>query len=132
MITLRLDADIPDDRRITLTLPPDVPAGPAEVFLVIASAEQFPPPAPPPAPLPDKFEREREAFARLLPDLLHTQRGNYVAIHDGAVVDTGADQVEVAKRAYAKYGNVPIYVGLVTDEPQRVVRIPHVKLIRRR
>lgn len=132
MITVRLDADIPADRQITLTLPPEVPAGRAEVFLLIASAETTPSAAPPSAPPSDKFEREWAAFRRLLPDLVDTHRGSYVAIHGGSVVDTGPDQVEVAKRAYAKYGNVPIYVGLVTDQPERVVRIPHVKVAGRR
>jgi hypothetical protein len=135
MITVRLDADIPDSRQITLKLPPEVPAGPAEVFLVIESAEKAARSAHAPSPasvLQEKFERERAAFRRLLPGLLDTHRGLYVAVHDGEAVESGPDQIDVAKRAYAKFGNVPIYVGLVTDQPQPVVRIPHVKVVDRR
>jgi hypothetical protein len=30
MITVRLTTDVPDDRRVVLTLPPEVPTGPAD------------------------------------------------------------------------------------------------------
>ena len=33
--TLRLDATVPDDRRVTFTLPDDVPTGDAEMVLVV-------------------------------------------------------------------------------------------------
>ena len=33
--TVRLDANIPDDRRVAFTLPSDVPAGEAELVLVV-------------------------------------------------------------------------------------------------
>lgn len=70
------------------------------------------------------WEREFAAFVRLKPSLLPAHKGEYVAIHEGKVVDSGDDQVAVALRAYSKYGYVPIYVGLVSDEPQPIVRIP--------
>jgi hypothetical protein len=37
MVTLRITADVPDDRRLTLTLPEDVPTGPAEVVVTVDS-----------------------------------------------------------------------------------------------
>jgi hypothetical protein len=64
-----------------------------------------------------KFERERRAFYRLLPDLLHTHRGQYVAIHNEEVVDSGLEQGEVALRVLQRTGNVGIYVHLVSNEP---------------
>lgn len=36
-----------------------------------------------------KLRREREAFFRLLPQLLVTHPGQYVAVHDEQVVDSG-------------------------------------------
>lgn len=36
--TITLSTEIPKDRRLQITLPPDVPAGPAEVTLVVSSA----------------------------------------------------------------------------------------------
>ena len=74
------------------------------------------------APLPSKWEREHQAFQRLLPQLLATRRGQYVAIHEGQVVEVGEDKLDVALRALARVGNVPIHVGLVTTEPQPIAR----------
>jgi hypothetical protein len=77
-----------------------------------------------PTPPEDKWHREYRAFLRLLPELLNTHRGKYVAVHEGQVVGGGDEKIPVAMEAYARYGYVPIYVGLVTDEPRRIERIP--------
>ena len=37
MITLRITADVKDDRRVVLTLPPEVPTGQAELVVTVAS-----------------------------------------------------------------------------------------------
>jgi len=63
-----------------------------------------------------KFEREQRAFVRLLPGLLATHLGQYVAIHDEQVVDSGTDQLDVALRVQRRVGTVAIYVHLVSDE----------------
>ena len=75
-----------------------------------------------PAPPQTKWQCEYAAFRRLLPQLLTTQRGQYVAIHDGQVVDSGADKLVLALRVLAKVGNMAIHVGLVTDEPPPIAR----------
>ena len=85
-----------------------------------------------PAPPEDKFRKEQQAFHRLLPELLRTHRDQYVAIHEGQVVESGADQIEVAERAYARFGYIPILVTLVTDRPRPVIRIPSPRLLRNR
>jgi hypothetical protein len=77
-----------------------------------------------PAPELPKGKRDYQAFLRLLPELLASHRGKYVAIHDGQVVDCDTDDVALILRVQAKIGYVPIHVGLVTDSPA-VVRIPH-------
>jgi hypothetical protein len=77
---------------------------------------------------PAAWENEQRTFLRLLPTLLATHQGQYVAVHHGRVIAEGPDQVEVAKQAYARAGYVPIYVGLVTNEPPRLVRIPSPRL----
>jgi hypothetical protein len=69
------------------------------------------------------WEDERRAVLRLLPTLLASHRGQYVAIHKATVVAEGLDQIDVAKRAYARIGYVPVYVGLVIDEAPKPVRI---------
>ncbi len=83
------------------------------------------PPAPVLPALPeDKSRREQRAFHSLSPELLRTYRDQYVAIHEGQVVESGPDQIEVAERAHARFGYIPILVCLVTDQPQKPIRIP--------
>ncbi len=82
-------------------------------------------PVPPPNPLAD----EERAFARLLPELLTTHKGQYVAVLGGKVVGSGAEEVATLKQAYADYGYCPILCQLVTDKP-RVARIPSVRVLR--
>jgi len=69
-----------------------------------------------------KGERERRAFLRLLPELLRTHRGQYVAIHGEQVVDSGPDDIALVRQVHARVGYVPIHVALVT-KLSRVERI---------
>jgi Family of unknown function (DUF5678) len=69
-----------------------------------------------------KFERERPAFFRLLPQLLANYPGQYIAIHDEQVVDHGPERLPVAWRVLQRVGNVDIYVGTVGDQPEAVSR----------
>lgn len=63
-----------------------------------------------------KFEREKEAYLHLKPQLLQTHRGHFVAIHEGKVVDTDQDKRELVRRVVERYGNKPIYIQLVAEE----------------
>lgn len=76
------------------------------------------------APADDKWERERRAFVRMLPDLLVTHRDQFVAVHQGQVVASGPEKVSVALQAYREHGQIPIYVGLVSDQPPLPARLP--------
>jgi hypothetical protein len=81
-------------------------------------------------PMPDdKWRREQQAFRRLLPELLKTHLGQFVAIHEGQVVESGLDKLDVAARAYARFGYLPIYVSLVTDQPPALVRLPSPRVV---
>lgn len=71
-----------------------------------------------------KWERERRAFHRLLPGLLSGNFGKYAAIHEEKVVEIGDTLLETVERAYARFGYVPIFVGLVSNQPTDAVRIP--------
>jgi hypothetical protein len=75
-----------------------------------------------PSPPRTKWGQEYQAFRRLLPQLLTTHRGCYVAVHGGHVVDSGDDKLALALRVLAKVGNVAIHVGLVTEEPEPILR----------
>jgi len=68
------------------------------------------------------FQEDREVFLRLLPELLKTHPGQFVAIFHGRLVDADPDQWALAKRIYAKYGYQPIYMDKV--EKPRVYEFP--------
>lgn len=79
-------------------------------------------PLPPPQVTP--FEQDRRAFLRLLPGLLATHQGNYVAVRNEQVVDADADEEALILRAWSKFGYGSVFVGLVTDQPSRPERLP--------
>ena len=70
------------------------------------------------------WKKEFRAFRRLRPSLLRTYRRRYVAVYERKVVDSDKDQVALGLRAYAKFGYVPIYVGYVSAEAPKPVRVP--------
>ena len=73
-------------------------------------------------PPASKWAQEQDAFRRLLPQLLTTHRGRYVAIHLGQPIATGEDKLAVAMDALRQIGNVSIHVGLVSEQPEIVMR----------
>jgi hypothetical protein len=75
-----------------------------------------------PPPPRTKWEREYAAFRRLLPQLLLTERGKFVAIHEEQVIDSDPDEMTLIARVLARIGNVDVHVGLVTDLPEPVHR----------
>jgi hypothetical protein len=77
----------------------------------------------------EAFEREREAFERLKPELLRTHRGQWVAIYQGKVVEAGQDRSQVLDNFYGRFGYVPVYIQQVEEQP-RVYKLPHRKVIR--
>jgi len=75
----------------------------------------------------EAFEQERQAFERLKPELLRTHRGQWVAIHQGEVVEAGQDRSQVLDSVYDRFGYVPVYVQQVEERP-RVYKLPHRKV----
>ena len=45
-------------------------------------------------------------------------------------MESGTDKLDVARRAYARWGYVPIFVSRVTERPLAVIRIPSPRVIR--
>jgi hypothetical protein len=70
------------------------------------------------------FEKEIAAFEVLKPTLLEQYAGQYVAIHQGKVVASGDNKLEVSRQAREQYGLVNYYVDLVALDSPRRVRIP--------
>src|SRR5262249_39553852 len=95
----------------------------------MSSTEVLPAPVLP-APPEDKWRREQRAFYRLLPELLRTHRDQFVAIHEEQVVESGEDKLEVAERAYARFGSTRFLGPKSTERPSSPTRIPSPRLIR--
>jgi hypothetical protein len=80
-------------------------------------------------PLPGDlgFEQERAAFQRLLPELLTTHRGEWVAIVDGQPVEFGPDFSSVIVPVRQRFGQRPVYVHEISEQT-RVYKISSPRL----
>ena len=83
-----------------------------------------------PSPVDATFERERAAFHRLLPELLAAHRGEWVAIVDEQPIEFGADFSSVIVPVRQRFGQRPVYVREVLDQP-RLYRISSPRVVRR-
>ena len=70
----------------------------------------------------NKWEREYRAFRLLLPELLLAERDNFVAVHEGRVIDRDRDEMALIARVLARIGNVDIHVGHVAERLEPVYR----------
>ena len=62
------------------------------------------------------FRQEKAAFAALLPMLLAQYPGRFVAIHNGAVVDTDPSRTALARRFVQTHGDTHVYIGYVGEQ----------------
>jgi hypothetical protein len=79
----------------------------------------------------NKWRQEYEAFQRLRPQLLAQYAEQYVVVHEGKIVDHGPDDVQLALKFFAEHGNVPVHIGLVSEQPHAIARVPHYRDSRR-
>ena len=67
----------------------------------------------------EKIRAEEEAFARQRDTLRERYLGQYVAMHEGAVIDHDPDVRALHLRIFARLGHLPVLLKRVTDEPER-------------
>lgn len=106
---IELEIDVPESRQVTL--PDSVPVGKVKVTVQT--------PFDPTVPIPgtsEKFQRERAAFFRLLPELLNTHSGKVVAIHNEQVIAVGDERRPVIDEAKRIAGSVDMFVETVAEE----------------
>lgn len=65
----------------------------------------------------EKLQAEMDAFQGQLPALLARYPDEYVAMHDGQVIDHDADLRALHSRVYAAMDSVPVLLQNVTDVP---------------
>lgn len=69
------------------------------------------------------IQQEAEAFERLHPELLERMPGDFVAIHQGQLVDHGADQLALFLRVEATYGGQPVLIRQVRSEVEQTITV---------
>ena len=67
------------------------------------------------------IDREQKAFERMHGELLASHRGQWVAIHNGKLVDSAEDISTLNARVRKIYGRKPILMTPVTDSPVRTL-----------
>lgn len=65
----------------------------------------------------EKLQAEMDAFQSQLPTLLARYGDEYVAMHEGQVIDHDPDLRTLHSRVYAAMGSVPVLLQKVTDVP---------------
>jgi len=66
-----------------------------------------------------KIEREMEAYRAMHGELKQRFLGQYVAIHNGELVDHDADRHALSSRVRREYSNAAVLIIPVEDEPER-------------
>jgi len=61
--------------------------------------------------------RERIEFFRQLPKLGEVHVGQYVAMHDGEVVDADRSRRALVRRFFDRFGDASVYIGFVGGQP---------------
>jgi len=67
----------------------------------------------------EKIHEETEAFWAMQVDLATRYPGEYIAVHQGQVVDHDPDIVSLEQRVAEQLGEVAVLIAPVTDTPRR-------------
>lgn len=71
-----------------------------------------------------EFWLEKQAFLFIPPSDLRIYEGEFVATRNGQVVDHDADLSALTDRFFTRFGDVPVYIAFVGDEPQEYLPSP--------
>ena len=67
----------------------------------------------------EKIHEEAEAFWAMQADVIARYPGEYVAVHQGRVVDHDPDVVRLERRVTERWEEAAVLIAPVTDEPRR-------------
>jgi hypothetical protein len=72
-----------------------------------------------------KWKEEIAAYDAMWPQLLKTQKGKWVAVHGGKIVDSDRSQEKLINRVYTKFSRrTPIYFEKVVETRYEIFNIP--------
>lgn len=69
------------------------------------------------------IDQEQRAFESQHSELLQQYRGCYIAMVDGQVIDNDLDRMALRRRIRQRYGEAPVLITLVDEEPIQTVRV---------
>lgn len=101
----------------------DVMARLVQALSADSSSLVFAPPAARESPMERAYKQEKAAFERLHPALRREYEGQYVAVHNGRVVDADPDRLTLVRRFFDRHGDVSVFIGYVgrRQRPSRAV-----------
>jgi hypothetical protein len=126
-MTFELEIDVPPNHRVTL--PPEVPAGRVKLHVTWEAEGQ--PGGYGRRKLHPSLVADEDAYIRMLPELLKTHSGKYVAIVGGKLVAATATKADALREGWKHSDGEVVFVQLVSDEPQPVERLPGIREIPR-
>jgi hypothetical protein len=77
-----------------------------------------------------EFEKQWQVLQAMMPQLLKTHLGQWVAIVDQKMVSAGVTWESVLNDVLARFGNVPMCIHEVLEKP-RIYKIESPRIIRR-
>ncbi len=77
-----------------------------------------------------KLKAEIQAFEHMHPQLAKQYLGQFVAVHEGQIIDTDVDFEALFLRLEKRLGDVPVLIRLVSAEPTPELRAPGPRLER--
>ena len=77
-----------------------------------------------------KLKAEVQAFERMHPQLVKQYLGQFVAVHEGQIVDADVDFETLFLRVEKRLGDVPVLIRPVSVEPTPELRAPGPRLER--
>lgn len=75
-----------------------------------------------------KLQAEGAAFGQMHADLKTRYFNQYVAIHQGQVVDSDAEFEPLFLRMHSQFGDVPVYISRVVETPEEEWRFRSIRM----
>jgi hypothetical protein len=70
-----------------------------------------------------KIEAEQKQYEAQHSTLLKLYKDQYIAMHEGEVIDHDLDRVVLSRRVRQHYGNTPVFIVQVRNEPRLTIYV---------
>lgn len=76
-----------------------------------------------------KINQEQQQYEAQHSTLLKHYSGQYIAMHQGAVVDHDGDRVVLRRRVRARFGDIPVLITPVLTEARQIITVRSPRLL---